>query len=218
MGADMASKFLQRLLQRDAPMVVIDLEATCSRDGSVPKNEMEIIEIGAVAIDSGGRPSDEFQAFQAFVRPVRHPQLTAFCRELTTIGQADVDRADLLPVVAERLRAWIGQTGATLWASWGMFDRMIFHRDCQYHGIASPLPRTHCDIRACFEEAVAQRPPGFEGALAQAGLAFQGQQHRGIDDARNIARLLPFILERAASGEDDGDQGAGSPREGASSP
>jgi len=215
MGADMASKFLQRLLQRDAPMVVIDLEATCSRDDTVPKKEMEIIEIGAVAIDSGGRPVDEFQAF---VRPVRHPQLTEFCRQLTTIGQADVDRANLLPVVAERLRAWIGQTGATLWASWGMFDRMIFHRDFQYHGIASPLPRTHSDIRACFEEAVAQRPPGFEGALAHAGLAFHGQQHRGIDDARNIARLLPFILERAAGGEDNGGHGAGSHRADASSP
>jgi inhibitor of KinA sporulation pathway (predicted exonuclease) len=27
-------------------------------------------------------------------------------------------------------------------------------------------------------------------------LAFQGTEHRGIDDARNIARLLPYALGR----------------------
>ena len=32
------------------------------------------------------------------------------------------------------------------------------------------------------------------GALAQAGLPLAGTHHRGIDDARNIARLLPFAL------------------------
>ncbi len=190
----MASKFLQRLLLRDAPLIVIDLEATCSRDDTVPKKEMEIIEIGAVAVDTACRAFDDFQAF---VQPVRHPQLTEFCRGLTTITQADVDQADALPAVADRLRAWIDQSGATSWASWGMFDRMIFHRDFQYHGVASPLPRSHIDIRACFEETFAARPRGFERALAQAGLTFEGQQHRGIDDARNIARLLPYIVNRA---------------------
>jgi len=42
--------------------VVIDLEATCSRDETVPKKEMEIIEIGAVAVDAELRCLDEFQA------------------------------------------------------------------------------------------------------------------------------------------------------------
>ena len=31
--------------------------------------------------------------FASFVRPVRHPQLTAFCTELTSITQAQVDAA-----------------------------------------------------------------------------------------------------------------------------
>jgi inhibitor of KinA sporulation pathway (predicted exonuclease) len=33
-------------------------------------------------------------------------------------------------------------------------------------------------------------------ALQLAGLPLEGTHHRGIDDARNIAKLLPYILER----------------------
>jgi len=40
------------------------------------------------------------------------------------------------------------------------------------------------------------------GALEKAGLELQRRHHRGIDDARNIARLFAFILngETAAAG------------------
>src|SRR5690606_20200970 len=69
--------------------LVIDLEATCDNAGAVPKREMEIIEIGAVLVD---RTSFEpIAEFQTFVRPVRHPKLTRFCQELTSITQAQVD-------------------------------------------------------------------------------------------------------------------------------
>jgi inhibitor of KinA sporulation pathway (predicted exonuclease) len=32
------------------------------------------------------------------------------------------------------------------------------------------------------------------GALKLCGLPLQGVHHRGIDDARNIARMLPWIV------------------------
>jgi 3'-5' exoribonuclease 1 len=38
---------------------------------------------------------------------------------------------------------------------------------------------------------------GMAGALRRVGLQLQGTHHRGIDDARNIARLLPWVLGRA---------------------
>lgn len=191
----MASKFLQRLIERDGPIVVVDLEATCARDDTVPKKEMETIEIGAVAVDSALTPCAEFQAF---VRPVRHPRLTEFCRELTTITQAEVDAAERLPAVARSFGDWIMATGATAWASWGMFDRMLFDRDFRYHGVPSPLPGCHINVRDCFEATVSTRPNDFADALAAVGLAFDGQPHRGIDDARNIARLLPRIAAAAS--------------------
>lgn len=35
---------------------------------------------------------------------------------------------------------------------------------------------------------------GMVRACALAGIALEGQHHRGLDDAVNIARLMPWIL------------------------
>jgi hypothetical protein len=53
---------------------------------------MEIIEIGAVAVEAatGKRISE----YQAFIRPVRNPILTNFCLNLTSITHDQVDSAD----------------------------------------------------------------------------------------------------------------------------
>jgi inhibitor of KinA sporulation pathway (predicted exonuclease) len=71
--------------------LIVDLEATCSDKGAVPRHEMEIIEIGAVMQSS--RTFEIESEFQTFVRPVRHPELTEFCTELTGITQDHVAAA-----------------------------------------------------------------------------------------------------------------------------
>ena len=72
--------------------LVIDLEAT-TEEGGWPVEHMEIIEIGASLVDAGGHEIDHFQRF---VRPLRRPMLTRFCRQLTHISQAEVDQAATL--------------------------------------------------------------------------------------------------------------------------
>ncbi len=65
--------------------LVIDLEATTA-EGGWPLEEMEIIEIGATLVAAAD--ARELDHFQRFVRPVRRPLLTHFCRDLTHISQA----------------------------------------------------------------------------------------------------------------------------------
>ena len=84
-------------------ILIIDLEATCTDDGSIAPEQMEIIEIGACWATDEGSVVDEFQAF---VRPMERPELTEFCRQLTHISQADVDAAELFPAPAARLTAF----------------------------------------------------------------------------------------------------------------
>ena len=90
-------------LLTSVPVLVIDLEATCDDGDGLSASEMEIIEIGAVWATAEGTVLD---TFQALVRPVLRPQLTPFCRQLTNIQQADVDGAELFPVVAARLASF----------------------------------------------------------------------------------------------------------------
>jgi len=69
--------------------LIIDLEATTD-EGGWPVTEMEIIEIGVSLVNRQGRELDHFQRF---VRPLRRPLLTPFCRQLTHITQANIDAA-----------------------------------------------------------------------------------------------------------------------------
>lgn len=76
-------------------LLIVDLEATCWEDKSMFA-EMETIEIGALLIDLHDR--DNAREFDCFIRPVRNPILSDFCKNLTSINQEDVDRAETFPV------------------------------------------------------------------------------------------------------------------------
>ena len=51
-------------------------------------------------------------------------------------------------------------------------------------------------MKRAFSEAQARprKKLGMAEALKHCGLPLEGTHHRGIDDARNIARLLPWIV------------------------
>ena len=101
--------------------IVVDLAATCWTTDEDPhlaaaqRSESEIIEIGAVRIDPVSRCT--LSEFQTFVRPVRHPELSSFCKELTHIRQADVDEAPPFAVAYDRFLQWMGGDEDALLAS-----------------------------------------------------------------------------------------------------
>ena len=181
-------------LLTNAPVLVIDLEATCDEGDGLPTMDMEIIEIGAVWATVEGSVLD---TFQALVRPVVRPHLTPFCRQLTNIQQADVDGAELFPAVAARLASFAQRhqaPGAT-WGSWGQFDAKQLARDCERHGIESPLAAfEHVNLKRRFAKGRKIKEVGMARALQMVGLPLDGSHHRGLDDARNIAKLLPRSL------------------------
>ncbi|WP_369679998.1 exonuclease domain-containing protein [Burkholderia ubonensis] len=173
-------------------ILVVDLEATC--DENVPSFDMETIEIGAVWVAADGPVLDRFQAF---ARPVVNPLLTRFCSDLTGIHRADVDSAQPFPTVAEALRAFVArhrQPGA-MWTSWGAWDCKQLERDSARHGITPPIDLPHVNAKRLFAKA---RRLGKEVGMAKAfelvGLQLEGAHHRALDDALNVARLLPWVL------------------------
>ena len=173
--------------------VVIDLEATCSDDGAVPRDEMEIIEIGAVIADAPDwLPLAEFQTF---VRPQRHPELTPFCRELTGIEQSDVDTAPTFPEALAALVDWLSNWPGSVFCSWGDYDRKQFRCDCEFHSIGYPLGERHINLKEAYAARFKlKRGRGLAWVLDQHDLAFDGRPHRALDDTRNITRLLPLIF------------------------
>ena len=175
-------------------LIVVDLEATCW-DTSRPRNHMEVIEIGAVRLDEALTVVDEFDAF---VRPVVEPKLSQFCTALTTIKQADVDGADMFPAVFARFIEWIGD-GPYRLCSWGFFDVGQFRLDCTRFGLVFPglFESEHLNIKQVFADWKGVRRCGMTAALDLLGLPLAGTLHRGIDDARNIAKIVQVTLPNA---------------------
>jgi inhibitor of KinA sporulation pathway (predicted exonuclease) len=175
-------------------LLVVDLEATCDDAGGIPRAETEIIEIGAVLVDEPTlEPVDEFQTF---VKPVRHPTLTRFCSELTTIGQADVASAPRFPEAIGNIARWLAGRRPLL-CSWGDYDKNQLGRDASHHGITLPFGKDHLNVKRRFSEALGDpKRYGMAEALQRVGIPLAGTHHRGIDDARNIAKLLPWALGR----------------------
>ena len=171
--------------------VVVDLEATCWENVR-DYDRMETIEIGAVAMPTAEGPPT--RQFGRFVRPVAEPVLSDFCTRLTTIRQRDVDGADGFQAVLPQFVDWIGPAEFVL-CSWGAYDLTQLRIDCRRHGL--PLPaglERHVNVKKEFARVLGGKSCGMAQALASVGLPLEGTHHRGIDDARNIARLAAMVL------------------------
>jgi len=179
--------------------IIVDLEATCWDCGHDP-SRMEIIEIGAVELSAGTGPTA--REFAAFVRPVIEPELSEFCKQLTSIRQADLDAAEPFPRVFPRFLQWIGPELFTL-GSWGAYDLNQFRLDCGRHGLEFPPAfERHINLKQEFARQHGVRLCGMDRALKLAGLPLEGTHHRAIDDARNIARLAMRVLREAEETRD----------------
>lgn len=183
--------------------VVLDFEATC--DNATRLQPQEVIEFPSVLLS--GSTLEVVSEFESFVQPLHHPTLSDFCRELTTITQADVDAAPTFPEVLERHMAWLREQGLPTSASesgpsysfvlCGDWDLRTMLPE-QAQACVPPLDtlpwpyRRWINIKRPFMARAGRdgRAPGMAGMLKALDLELVGTHHRGIDDCRNIARIV----------------------------
>ncbi len=176
--------------------LTVDFEATCSKDqAEFPREDMEIIEIGAIIHDENW---EERGRFQSFVRPVKHPILTDFCKELTTIKQSSTDSAKVFEVVIPEFQKWVDSIvgrNEYIFYSWGGFDKNILNRQCLELNVKDiSMIRHHANAKELFAyKNNLKRPCGVWKALQMKKMEFEGTQHRALDDAFNISRLINTI-------------------------
>ncbi|ROR29789.1 3'-5' exonuclease [Inmirania thermothiophila] len=172
-------------------VVVVDVEATCWRGPPPPGERPEIVEIGVCVLDARARALGETASI--LVRPERS-RVSAFCTELTGLTPEAVAGGMSFAEACTRLRrAWAAKR--RVWASWGDYDRLQFQRQCAEAGVAYPFGPSHLNVKALAALAWGwDAPCGLGEALERLGMRFEGRPHRGIDDARNVARVLARIL------------------------
>ncbi|WP_445775232.1 HigA family addiction module antitoxin [Shewanella sp.] len=175
-------------------MLVIDVEHTCDANNEIPVDERELIELGAVILCSKTLKVEA--AFSSLIKPVKYPILSDFCVSLTGIQQEKVQQADIFPVVFNRFLAWLRNYPRYLFCSWGAYDRVQLELDCKRHGI----PKFNCEqelnIKKAFAKIMKIKPRvGLKRAMEWLKLAYDGEHHRALSDARNAAKILNLLLQ-----------------------
>ncbi|KAI9433979.1 ribonuclease H-like domain-containing protein [Lactarius indigo] len=204
--------------------LVLDVEATCypGTDFHWPN---EIIVHGIDKGNNGMASTlQKVAEFRSFVRPTWRPKLSPFCTSLTGITQEQVDSAPHFPEVERRFSAFLAQhglihpeTGDRLvrfcWCTDGPFDiRDFVVKQCFISNISMPLwlRGDVIDVRKIvsawseFSRVRGLKPtlprrmsPNIVHQLRFLDLApFEGRQHSGIDDSRNIARIVVELARR----------------------
>ena len=179
--------------------VVVDLEATCF-DRNVEASSRfrsEIIEIGAVIVGADGFYKES--VFSSFVKPACYPLLTDFCKKLTSIQQSDVDTAPNFPRALDQFLEWINkylEIDLYVCCSWGPFDPGILKSEYKHHYPIQEYPdelEEWLDLSRLFTRKTGKRR-GHRQAMNILKIEPVGTHHRGIYDAQNIAKMLPFLV------------------------
>jgi inhibitor of KinA sporulation pathway (predicted exonuclease) len=172
-------------------IVVVDVEATCWKQG-VFSRKKETIEIGGVLL-LPHRAESKWPEFQTFVRPLRLPRLSSFCRELTGITQEEVDTAPSFPEALRRFLDWSQPLERVVLATWSHYDLWQLDLDLEAHGLPK-LTFPFLDVKKLAARVVGSK--SFEETVRElAPDVVAMPRHRAIADARRTARILHRLLQ-----------------------
>ncbi|HXW07921.1 MAG TPA: 3'-5' exonuclease [Vicinamibacterales bacterium] len=175
-------------------IVVVDVEATCWKKG-VFSRKKETIEIGAVLLRLDS-PQSPWPEFQTFVRPLRLPRLSSFCRELTGITQENVDSAPAFPEALRLFLEWLQPSEGIVLATWSRYDLWQIDLDLEAHGLPG-LDLPFLDVKKLAARVVGSR--SFAQTVRElAPDAVDTPRHRALADARRTARILHRLLRPSA--------------------
>jgi 3'-5' exoribonuclease 1 len=199
-------------------LVVIDFEATCEEKNPAGYPH-EIIEFPAVLVTTTEAEPIIVDVFHAFVRPVKNPVLSEFCKALTGIEQKVVDEAEPFEAVHKKFIKWLESHGLGITKTYliitdGPFDMGRFlYLQCKHSNLDYPSYGSFwANLRKVFVNFYKEgfyanqnnnahhnlKLPGLQTMLSRLGMDFVGQPHSGLDDAKNIARIVVRLLKDQA--------------------
>ena len=177
-------------------IVAVDVEATCWKKG-VFSRKKETIEIGAVKVLLD-RVESTWPEFQTFVRPLRLPRLSSFCRELTGISQENVDAAPTFPEALQQFLEWAQPLERVVLATWSRYDVWQLDLDLEAHGLPK-FAVPFLDVKKLASRVVGAKSFA-ETARELSADSGDMPRHRAIADARRTARIVNRLLRPLSGG------------------
>lgn len=170
-------------------IIVVDIECTCWENFPPPNAKSEIIEIGITPISLKGYSLGESEGI--IVKPTKS-EVSDFCTRLTTLTPefvaTGISFREAIAKIKEKYRL-----DRNLWASFGEYDKKKFEEQCKNEMVEYPFANLWLNVKTLFA-AQYGISKGTGKALEMMGMTFNGTQHRGVDDSRNIAKMLVKLL------------------------
>ena len=181
--------------------IVFDLEWNQSAEGkecSVEHMPFEIIEIGAVKLNSQMKQVSEFHRL---VQPKAYKEMHFKISEVTHMDMEELcKKGQPFPVVMEDFLNWCGED-EYVFCTWGSMDLTELQRNMTYHGMEIPFPRPllYYDVQKLYslEYGDGKSRAALDQAVCEQDLADEGGFHRAFNDALYTAEIFGKIdMER----------------------
>ncbi|XP_071840804.1 ERI1 exoribonuclease 3-like isoform X2 [Apostichopus japonicus] len=179
--------------------LVLDFEATCIRNGRLAPQE--IIEFPVLKVS--GRTFEVESEFHTYVEPQVH-EVGEFCTELTGITKEMVAGKPHLPDVLEMFHDWmqkedlLSNETKSIFVTCGDWDlKTMLPGQCDYCKLPiKPYFNQWINIKKPFARVTGEYPKSMMAMLERLDLKHVGRHHSGLDDCKNIAKILKAIAER----------------------
>ena len=178
--------------------LVLDFEANGDHKTIKP---MEIIEFPVLKVR--GKTFETEAVFHYYVEPAVN-KICEYCTDVTGITQQMVDGQPRLDTVLQFLDDWMNIEGLLkddvriVFVTCGDWDlKTQLPRETAWHGYTLPdYCQTWINIKRPFEEFTGLRARGMMGMLKDLGIPHTGKHHSGIDDCKNIAKIVRELARR----------------------
>lgn len=157
---------------------------------------MEVIEIGAVRLDSSLQYVNEFSAL---IKPVHFSKLNNFIKQKTGIAQEEIDQAERFPKVIADFLEWLNQSDSLLLFTWGGEDLKRIIYDTRMHKLDDTFWMTvhYYDLLKGFLRVRNfKNDVSVESALLDLNITANGSAHRALDDARMTSDVFLSIFAK----------------------
>ena len=174
--------------------IVLDIEFNGRKFASdLP---MEVIEIGAVRLDSSMRFVDEFSSL---IKPVYYAKLNSFIKKKTGIPQEDIDAAEGFVKIIQRFMQWLNMSESFLLLTWGGEDLKRIVYDTRMHKLDDTFWMTvhYYDLlKGYLRYRNVTNDVSVDAALTDLGITAEGNAHRALDDARMTAEVFRATADK----------------------
>lgn len=173
--------------------IVLDLEWNQGSEKCTnPELPFEVIEIGAIKLNSDKKMTGEFNEI---IKPSVYKELHRITSRLIHMEMQELEKGKLFKETAERFLAWCGED--YIFCTWGPLDLTEFQRNMRYYEM-EPLsdgPLVYLDVQKLFsiayEDSKTRR--SLENAVDMLQIEKDIPFHRAFSDAYYTAKVLAHI-------------------------